>query len=110
MKAKIGLSVLLCLGLAAAAVPTVTGCMGNRYQRSTGQYVDDQSLTVRVHDALHNNPEYKFDNVDVNVFRGTVQLSGFVDTSDQKDKATEIAKSIQGVKQVVNNISIKPGQ
>jgi len=108
MKAESGLCLFLCLGLAAAAIPTVTGCAGDKYQRSTGEYVDDQSLTVRVHDALHDNSEYKFDNVDINVYRGTVQLSGFVNTSDQKDKAKDIVKNVQGVKDVVNNISIKP--
>jgi osmotically-inducible protein OsmY len=98
---------LLCLGLSMAAVTTFTGCAGNQYDRSTGQYIDDKSLTLRVHDALHGNSEYKFDNVDLNVFRGTVQLSGFVDNADQKSKAEEIAKGVQGVQNVVNNISVK---
>lgn len=105
-----GLCLLLCIGLSTAAITMVTGCAGNQYDRSTGQYIDDQSLTVRVHDALHDNPEYKFDDVDVNVFRGEVQLSGFVDTSDQKDKAVEIAKGVQGVKDVKDNITIKQPQ
>ena len=108
MKTKTGWCLLLCASLAAAVIPTVTGCAGDKYQRSTGEYIDDKSLTARVHDALHDNPEYKFDNVDVNVYRGTVQLSGFVNTSDQKDKASDIVKGVQGVKDVVNNISIKP--
>jgi hyperosmotically inducible protein len=101
-----GLCLLLTLGLATSAL-TLTGCAGNQYDRSTGQYIDDKSLTVRVHDALHDNPEYKFDNVDVNVFRGTVQLSGFVDTQDQRMHAAEIAKGVQGVRDVVNNVTVK---
>ncbi len=105
-----GLCVLLCLGLSTAAVATFTGCAGNQYDRSTGQYVDDKSLTVRVHDALGDNPDYKFDDVNVDVFRGTVQLSGFVNTSDQKSKAADIAKNVQGVKDVKNNITIKEAQ
>jgi osmotically-inducible protein OsmY len=64
-------------------------------------------LTVRVHNALHDNPDYKFDDVDVNVFRGTVQLSGFVNVSDQKSKAESIAKGVEGVKDVVDNITVK---
>jgi hyperosmotically inducible protein len=105
-----GLGLLLCLGLASAAVTTVTGCAGNKYDRSTGEYIDDKSLTVRVHDALANNPDYKFSDVSVTVFRGTVQLNGFVNSSDQKSKAVEIAKNVQGVKDVQNNMSVKETQ
>ncbi|HEY1718488.1 MAG TPA: BON domain-containing protein [Verrucomicrobiae bacterium] len=105
-----GLCLLLCLGLSTAAVATFTGCAGNQYNRSTGEYVDDKSLTVRVRDALHDNPDYKFGGVNVDVFRGTVQLSGFVDTSDQKSRAADIAKNVQDVKDVVNNITVKESQ
>jgi osmotically-inducible protein OsmY len=105
-----GLCLLLCLGLSTAAVTTFTGCAGDKYDRSTGEYVDDKSLTVRVHDALGDNPDYKFDGVNVDVFRGTVQLSGFVNTSDQKSKAADIAKNVQDVKDVVNNITVKETQ
>jgi osmotically-inducible protein OsmY len=102
-----GLCLLLCLGLSTAAITTFTGCAGDKYDRSTGEYIDDKSLTVRVHDALHDNPEYKFDDVDVNVYRGVVQLSGFVNTSDQKSKAVDIAKGVQDVKDVKDNITVK---
>jgi osmotically-inducible protein OsmY len=104
---KIGLGLLLSFSLSMLAVTYLSGCAGNQYDRSTGQYIDDKSLTVRVHDALHDNPDYKFDDVDVNIFRGTVQLSGFVNLADQKSKAESIAKGVEGVKEVVNNISIK---
>ncbi len=102
-----GSCLLLCLGLATIAVTTFTGCAGNQYDRSTGEYIDDKSLTVRVNDALHQNSEYKFSDVNVDAFRGTVQLSGFVNTSDQKSKAAEIAKGVQGVKDVQNKITVK---
>jgi hyperosmotically inducible periplasmic protein len=102
------LNLALCLGLlTTAVVTTTTGCAGNKYDRSTGQYIDDKSLTMRVKDALHDSPEYKYSDVNVDVFRGTVQLSGFVNTSDQKSKATDIAKQVQGVNDVVNNITVK---
>ena len=102
-----GLCLWLCIGLSATAVTVFTGCAGNQYDRSTGQYIDDKSLTLRVHDALADNPDYKFGDVNVTVFRGTVQLSGFVNNSDQKSKAAEIAKGAQGVKDVENKISVK---
>ncbi|MGO8765061.1 MAG: BON domain-containing protein [Limisphaerales bacterium] len=105
------LNLALCLGLlTTAAVTATTGCAGDKYNRSTGEYIDDQSLKARVSDALHDNPEYKFGGVDVDSFRGTVQLSGFVDTDDQKSKAGDIAKGVQGVKNIINNISVKPQQ
>lgn len=102
-----GLYLLLCLGISTAAVATFTGCAGNKYERSTGEYIDDKSLAERVRHALHENPDYKFDDVEVEVFRGDVQLNGFVNMSEQKSKAEEIAKGVQGVKQVTNNLTVK---
>jgi osmotically-inducible protein OsmY len=102
------LCLALCLGLSTAtAVVTFTGCAGDRYDRSTGEYVDDKSLTARVDSALSNNPDYKFEDVNVITFKGTVQLSGFVNTADQKTKAGEIARQVQDVQDVVNNITVK---
>ena len=101
-----GMCLLLCLGVFVASVTTFTGCAGDQNDRSTGQYIDDKSLGVRVHSALSDNPEYKFRDVHVNIFRGTVQLSGFVNTSDQKSKAEDIVKGVQGVKDVQNQITV----
>lgn len=102
------ISLSLCLGLlTAAAVTTVTGCASSQNSRSTGQYIDDKSLEHQVRDALDNNPEYKFDNVNVDVYRGTCQLSGFVNTSAQKNQAGDIAKNITGITTVDNNITVK---
>jgi osmotically-inducible protein OsmY len=101
----------LCLGLlTTAAVGAFTGCAGSASERSTGQYIDDKTMQHQVRDALSDNAEYKFDNVNVDVYRGTVQLSGFVQNADQKAKANDIAKSVQGVKDVQNNISLQPTQ
>jgi hyperosmotically inducible periplasmic protein len=102
------LCMAMCLGLTlTAGVIGFTGCAGDRYNRSTGEYIDDKALTTRVSSALSDNAEYKFGDVVVNVFRGTVQLSGFVNTSDQKSRAAEVARSVNGVRDVVNNITIK---
>ena len=108
MKKKIiSLCVALCLGL--PVVTTFVGCQaGNRYDRSTGEYIDDKALTSRVKGALGDDPEYKFDGVNVASFRGMVQLSGFVNTATQKTEAGRIARTVQGVREVENNISLKP--
>ena len=97
----------VCLGFLGATT-LLTGCAGDRYSRSTGQYIDDKTLSVRVSSALHGDSEYKFHDVDVHVYRGNVQLSGFVNTEEQKNRAAEIARTVQGVAGVENNITIKP--
>ena len=101
------LCLALCLALPIAATTGLVGCAGSRYERSTGEYVDDKSLSARVNSALRDNPEYKFGDVRVTSFRGTVQLSGFVNTTDQKSRAGDIAEKVQGVKDVKNNITVK---
>ena len=99
----------LCLAL-VLSLPVITGllgCAGNSHERSTGEYIDDKVMNSRVRGALGDHPEYKFKDVNVTTFRGTVQLSGFVVSSDQKHKAGEIASQVQGVKSVENNITVK---
>jgi osmotically-inducible protein OsmY len=99
---------ILCLActLGVAAAVGLTGCAGNRYHDSTGEYIDDSSLTARVKGALGDD-SYKYPDVKVTTFKGTVQLSGFVDDRSQKDRAGDIAKGVQGVKDVDNNITVK---
>jgi hyperosmotically inducible protein len=84
------------------------GCAGTRYDRSTGELVDDHILRDRVADALDDQPVYKFPDVKVHTFRGVVQLSGFVATDDQKKAAAEIAQRVRGVTRVENNILLAP--
>jgi osmotically-inducible protein OsmY len=109
MKTKTSILCLaLFLGTPAVVVTTLTGCAGDRYQRSTGESIDDKAVSMRVKSALNDNPEYKFSDVKVNSFKGTVQLSGFVNTADQKKKAGQIAEKVEGVKKLENNITVKP--
>lgn len=96
----------LCLG-ALPLVATMTGCAGDRYHQSTGESIDDHATSMRVRDALSNDVQYKYEGVQVTTFKGTVQLSGFVDTHAQKSHAAELAKNVQGVQDVENNISVK---
>jgi osmotically-inducible protein OsmY len=98
------LCVIFALGV--SAMGGLTGCAGDRYHESTGEYVDDSSITARVKSALGDD-SYKYPDVKVTSFKGTVQLSGFVDDRAQKERAASIAKSVQGVKDVDNNITVK---
>jgi len=95
------------LGLALPLFTIVSGCAGDRYHRSTGESVDDASTSARVKSALARDAEYKYNGVDVKTFKGTVQLSGFVDTRDQKSRAASVAKNVEGVKEVKNSITVK---
>jgi hyperosmotically inducible protein len=100
------LGLILCLA-ALPVVTIMTGCAGDRYHQSTGENIDDHSTSMRVRDALSNDAQYKYDGVHVETFKGVVQLSGFVDTSAQKSRAAELAKGVENVKDVENNITVK---
>lgn len=77
------------------------------HKRTAGQYIDDKVLVQKVRSALGDNDVYKFPDVKVNTYKGTVQLTGFVDSVEQKTKAEEIARNVQGVMNVQNNITMK---
>jgi hyperosmotically inducible protein len=93
--------------LATSAIVGLTGCAGDRYHESTGEGIDDTAITSRVKDALHDDTMYKYPDVKVMTFKGTVQLSGFVDNHAQKSQAGSLAKNVTGVKDVANNITVK---
>ena len=105
-------SLLLVSGLGAAlGIAGLTGCQswrGGTSERSAGRVVDDQRITHEVKAELRREPVYKFDDVDVRAFNGSVQLSGFVNTEEQKRRAGELAQQIPGVAQVINDIALKP--
>jgi osmotically-inducible protein OsmY len=95
-----------CLG-AFVAVGGLTGCAGNRYSQSTGERIDDKADSSRVRKALSEDTQYKYGDVNVQTFKGVVQLSGFVNSRDQKIRAGDLAKKVEGVKDVENNITVK---
>lgn len=111
MKKIINKPLTVALTLACASLMPLglmsTGCAGDRYHESTGENIDDTATTGRVKKALHSDTEYKFGDVKVSTFKGTVQLSGFTDSRAAKDRAGEIAKSVEGVKDLQNNITVK---
>jgi hyperosmotically inducible protein len=76
--------------------------------RTMGRKIDDRTITHHVKHALAHEPIYKYPNVHVETYDGVVQLSGFVDTAEQKTRAAELARKAEGVRDVINNITIKP--
>ncbi len=109
MKAKQIAGLCLALGLVLPGIVMVgSGCAGDRYSRSTGPYIDDATLEMRVFGALRDATDYKLGSVEVKTYRGVVQLSGFVNTPEQKRMAGKIAGRVEGVREVENKVTIKP--
>jgi hypothetical protein len=99
---------ILCVCVTPVVAGLLTGgCAGDRYHESTGETIDDTAITARVKSALGGDPQYKYDDVHVTTFKGTVQLSGFVSNTDAKSHAEDLAKNVEGVKQVDNSIAMK---
>jgi hypothetical protein len=99
------------LSSVAAAISLVflAGCETTpKDERSEGRALDDKNITESVKKSLDSEPAYKFNGVNVDTFAGIVQLTGFVNTDVQKVRAGEIAQGCNGVKMVVNGISLKP--
>lgn len=86
---------------------TVLGCASTSQQESTGEYFDDSVLTTKVKAAIFNEPSLKSAEINVETFKGVVQLSGFVSTAADQRKAVELARSIKGVKSVKNDMRAK---
>jgi hyperosmotically inducible protein len=97
---------ILCLG-ALPLVGGLTGCAGNRYTQSTGERIDDHGISSGVKVALAGDTQYKYDGVSVETFKGTVELSGFVNSRDQKNRAADLARGVPAVKEVVNYIMVQ---
>lgn len=93
--------------LAILLLTTVIGCAGSATQESTGEYIDDTWITTKVKASLVDDPDVKAREVNVETFKGVVQLSGFVESEEAMARAVAIAASIEGVTSVRNNMTIK---
>jgi osmotically-inducible protein OsmY len=94
---------LVCITL----VLVFAGCAGTRTKESTGGYVDDSVITTKVKAELVSDPVTKAREISVETFKGVVQLGGFVNTAQEKDRAGEIARNVKGVVDVKNSITVK---
>lgn len=94
--------------LAAAAVLTTTGCAVGRDQSTVGQYVDDSAITTAVKARFVENKEVAASSISVETLNGTVQLSGFAKSQEERQTAAEIARKVHGVKSVKNDIVVRP--
>ena len=99
-------SLIALIGLLALATAG-GGCASTPTSDSTGQYVDDTVITTKVKSALLGDDVVKSFDVSVETVKGVVQLSGFVNNSDQKAAAGKDAAAVLGVKKVHNNLIVK---
>ncbi|KAF5034820.1 Osmotically-inducible protein Y [anaerobic digester metagenome] len=93
--------------LCALLLASLVGCAGTRTKESTGQYVDDSTITAKVKAAIFEEDSLKSMQITVVTFKGVVQLSGFVDSSRSVSKAGQIVRNVEGVKSVKNDLVVK---
>ena len=97
----------LAAALLAVSLATVAGCASTATHEGTGEYVDDSVITTKVKAAIFNEPTLKVSEINVETFKGIVQLSGFVSTKDAEKRAVEVARAVHGVKSVKNDMRLK---
>lgn len=88
-------------------IATFAACASTPKQESTGEYVDDSVITTKVKSLLAADDFLKSFQISIETYKGTVQLSGFVDSAQASAKAVEIANSVKGVKAVENSLVVK---
>jgi osmotically-inducible protein OsmY len=88
-------------------ITALASCAGSEKSESTGEMIDDAAITARIKADMIADKDVKARQINVEVFKGVVQLSGFVNSRAESDKAGAIARSVKGVKTVKNDIIVK---
>ena len=100
---------LIIAALLCGGTVSVAGCASSPdHNRSAGEVVDDAGITTKVKAALLTEKDVNSFDIKVETFNGTVQMSGFVDSQWQIDKAVQVASAVDGVKHVKNDMVHKP--
>jgi osmotically-inducible protein OsmY len=90
-----------------ALMLSALGCASTSQQASTGEYIDDTVITTKVKTAIFNEPSLKVTQITVETYKNVVQLSGFVDSADSMSKAVAVARSVDGVSSVKNDMRLR---
>lgn len=98
---------LRALAAAAFLAMGVAACTSSPQQETVGEYADDALITAKVKTAIFNDPALKATEINVETYKGVVQLSGFVSSRDAELRAAEIARGVAGVKAVNNDMRLK---
>ena len=93
--------------LAAITMIFMLGCASTTKHEGTGEYVDDSVITTKVKTEIFEEPGLKSAEINVETFKGVVQLSGFVSSQSSIDKAVQVARAVKGVKSVKNDMRVK---
>jgi hyperosmotically inducible periplasmic protein len=93
---------------AFALAAALAGCSATAQDRSTGQWVDDAALTAKVKTSLAEEDGVNPMSINVNTYRGVVQLSGFVESEEAKRRAENAANDVEGVRSVKNDLRVAP--
>ncbi|WP_333873968.1 BON domain-containing protein [Methylobacter sp.] len=88
-------------------VMLIAGCAGGATYESTGEYLDDSALTTKVKTSILGDSSLKLLQINVETFKGVVQLSGFVDSASAANRAVELTRKVKGVKSVNNSLIVK---
>jgi osmotically-inducible protein OsmY len=98
---------ILAAAVTAVAMALTAGCAVTRDQQSMGSYVDDTAITTQVKAKFANDQTVSAMSISVETLKGTVQLSGFAKTLDEKMQAEKLARSVSGVVAVKNDIVVR---
>jgi len=93
--------------MAAVTLSLMVGCAPTPQQETTGEYIDDTVITTKVKTAIFNEPTLKSMEINVETFKGRVQLSGFVKTPSHATTAVNVARTVGGVVSVKDDIRVK---
>ena len=93
--------------LAIAFMALAVGCASTAKTEGTGEYIDDTVVTAKVKAAIFNEPTLKSAEINVETFKGVVQLSGFVNSREDVNKAVTVARQVPGVTSVKNDMRVK---
>ena len=91
----------------AILLASLLGCAATSTREGTGEYFDDTAITTKVKAAIFNEPSLKLAEINVETFKRTVQLSGFVSSRANINKAVELARGVNGVNSVKNGMRLK---
>jgi hyperosmotically inducible periplasmic protein len=108
MLARTTLAAALAATLSTAALVVLPGCAVVRGQETVGSYVDDATITTQVKAKMIDNKQVDAGAIKVETLNGTVMLSGFAKNETERSTAEDIAKNVNGVKAVKNQIAIRP--
>jgi osmotically-inducible protein OsmY len=95
---------------AVMSTATLAGCAATSSKASTGQTIDDSIITTKLKAKLIEDPVTKAYEIHVETFKGTVQLSGFVGSAEERSRAGTIAREVEGVKNVKNSLEVRKAQ